>query len=440
MKYGPGGLTIAVLAVFACGDDGRPGLTGSSASAGTAAATSTGAASSSASEVPTTTGGSASATESSTDASATGPSAGTSTTATTEQVTSSTTETSTTGESETTETSETTAAGCEAQPEVCDALDNNCNDLFDEGCDCTPPDLELEAIEGYTARVVFDVPMQLGAYGYLGDVERALGEYWSEPGEGVLFTVNNPQNTASGIGLLDQDGGFKGWLIDPADAALPINPYLEYAYGGVLYTCHTVNVNEWIYKIYPDGTTEQVVQHGNCEGLIYGDRGDGTASLYASNYGEDAIYRIGEDGSRTAVAQGPDLDVVVDLAIPPPTSMFKPGLYAINQTHLGVHRLDAADVLSLDYPYSLGFGIGEEMSFAAPTSAFRDHFYHLSATLQAVVRVAPDGSWETVLTGPKLNYGLYSTGGVFSSNGAFYFFTNEDALIMRLQACNIAGQ
>jgi hypothetical protein len=29
---------------------------------------------------------------------------------------------------------------------------------------------------------------------------------------------------------------------------------------------------------------------------------------------------------------------------------------------------------------------------------------------------------------------------VFSTNGAYYFFTNEDELIMRLQACNIAGQ
>ena len=322
---------------------------------------------------------------------------------------------------------------------MCDGLDNNCNDLFDEGCDCTPPDLDLTASLGYTARVILDIPADLGSYGFLGDVERALGDYWEQPGEGVLFSVNDPSNTGSGIGILDQDGEFQGWLLDPAAKKLPKNPYLEYAYGGVLYVCTTVN-GDWIYKVLPDGTVEQVVQHGNCEGLIYGDRGDGIESLYASNYQEDAIYRIGEDGSRTLLTQDPDLTVVVDLAIPPKTSEFPSGLYSINQTLLGVHRLDTKGALTLEFPYSLGFGVGEEMSFADPTSAFRDHFYHLSATLQAVVRVAPDGSWDTILTGPKLNYGLYSTGGAFSTNGAFFFFSNEDALIMRLQACDITGQ
>ncbi len=343
-----------------------------------------------------------------------------------------TTEASTTG-------GETTTGACEDQPEICDALDNNCNDLYDEGCDCTPPDLELNALEGYTARVILDIPEALGTYGFLGDVERALGDYWAQEGEGVLFSVNNPGNTASGIGVLNQDGEFQSWLLDPADGLLPINPYLEYAYGGVLYACTTVNGN-WIYRIFPDGTVEQVVQHGNCEGLIYGDRGDGVMALYASNYSEDAVYRIDEDGTRTLLASGPQLNVVVDLAIPPASSMFTPGLYAINQLDLGVHRIDPDNSLTLAYPYALGYGVGEEISFADPLSAFRDHFYHLSATLQAVVRIKPDGTWEEILTGPKLNYGLYSTGAVFSSNGAYLFFTNEDELIMRLQACNAQGQ
>lgn len=50
------------------------------------------------------------------------------------------------------------------------------------------------------------------------------------------------------------------------------------------------------------------------------------------------------------------------------------------------------------------------------------------------------GRMPEVLTGPKLGYGLYSTGAVLSTNGAYYFFTNEDNLIMRLQACNAIGQ
>jgi hypothetical protein len=329
---------------------------------------------------------------------------------------------------------------CADQPEVCDALDNNCNNLYDEGCDCTPPDLELTALEGYTARVIASVSADIGAYGLLGDVERAIDDYWGLPGEGLLFTVNDAGNTRSGIGVLDQDGAFQRWLVDPATSTLAVNPYLEYAYGGVLYACTTVN-GDWIYKIYPDGTVETVVHHGNCEGLIYGDRGDGQPALYASNYQTSEVVRIEESGARTLVVQdGVNLPIVVDLALPRPGSAFAPGLYTINQTLIGVHRIDPANAVTLEYPYSSGFGVGEEMSFADPNSAFRDHFYHLSATLNAVVRVKPDGTWEEILTGPKLNYGLYSTGGVFSTNGAYYFFTNEDDLIMRLQACNAAGQ
>jgi hypothetical protein len=361
----------------------------------------------------------------------------TSTTTTTTGPASSTGPGDSTDATSTTTGTSTGAPACEDQPEECDALDNNCNDLFDEGCDCTPPDLDLTAIDGYTARVVLTVDKDLGPYGRLGDVERALGDYWGMPGEGVLFTLNNAAETAGGIGRMDQDGKFLGWVVDPASAKLPPNPYLEYAYGGILYSCTTV-AGDWIYKIYPDGTVETVVHHGNCEGIVFGDRGDGQERLYASNYSESKVYTIGEDNSRTELASG--LTIVVDLAIPHPSNTFATGLYAINQTIAGTHRIAPDNKVTLDYPYTLGYGVGEEISFANPKSAFRDYFYHLSATLQAVVRVAPDGSWEKVITGPKLNYGLYSTGAVFSSNGAYYFFTNEDNLVMRLQACNAAGQ
>lgn len=417
-------LPLALLT--ACGDDSRVTSESGTSSTSGAATTST----SGTTHEPTS---STSSTTSTSEPTTSGP-------ATTTDPTGTTTDASTTTSSSSSTGGSTGPVACEDMPEICDALDNNCNDLFDEGCDCTPPDLDLTAIDGYTARVIVDVPQDIGNYAYLGDVERALGDYWTEPGEGVLFTVNAPGNAAGGIGKIDHDGAFKGWLVDPAAAKLPINPYLEYAYGGLLYACSTVGGN-WIYKIHPDGSVEQVVQHGECEGIIYGDRGDGTMALYASNYGTDQIALIGEDNTRTVlVTDNVNLNVVVDLAIPPATSAFTPGLYSVNQTQLGVHRLDTQNKLTLAYPYTLGYGVGEEISFADPKSAFRDHFYHLSATLNAVVRVKPDGTWEQVITGPKLNYGLYSTGGVFSSNGAYYFFTNEDTLIMRLQACNAAGQ
>ena len=422
---------LTLLLPLACGDNGTRGDTGSAtdsatSSPTTATTTATTDPGTTTATPPTTSGASQTAGDSTTDADPTTTTPGTSTAV----------------DPSTTSTTDTTVAStgepaCEDQPEACDALDNNCNDLFDEGCDCTPPDLDLTAIDGYTARVVLTVDEDLGPYGRLGDVERALGDYWALAGEGVLFTLNDAGNTAGGVGRMDQDGKFAGWVVDPASAKLPPNPYLEYGYGGILYSCTTVGA-DWIYKIFPDGTVETVAHHGNCEGIVFGDRGDGQQRLYASNYNEGKVYTIGEDNSRTELASG--LTIVVDLAIPHPTNTFKPGLYAINQTIDGTHRIAPDNAVTLDYPYTLGYGVGEELSFADPKSAFRDHFYHLSATLQAVVRVAPDGTWEKVITGPKLNYGLYSTGSVFSSNGAYYFFTNEDNLVMRLQACNAAGQ
>lgn len=55
-------------------------------------------------------------------------------------------------------------------------------------------------------------------------------------------------------------------------------------------------------------------------------------------------------------------------------------------------------------------------------------------------RVSPDGHVDVVVTGPTLKFSNYSTGAVFSTSGGYYFFTNEDRLIMRLQACSpVAG-
>ncbi|MBK8264745.1 MAG: hypothetical protein IPK80_25825 [Nannocystis sp.] len=191
----------------------------------------------------------------------------------------------------------------------------------------------------------------------------------------MLFTLNNAANTAGGVGRMDHDGNFAGWVVDPAAGLLPPNPYLEYAYGGVLYSCTTVNGN-WIHKISPDGQVQTFVSHGNCEGLIYGDRGDGQQRLYASN---------GARARSTRSAKTPHAPCSPAISSSSSTSRsrrppapFKPGLYAINQTVEGLHRIATDNSVTLDYPYSLGYGVGEEISFAAPKSAFRDHFFHLS--------------------------------------------------------------
>lgn len=329
----------------------------------------------------------------------------------------------------------TTDDGGPGTPESCDGLDNDDDGLFDEGCDCSS-DPGLNALEGFSARVVFDQATDLVGFGRLGDVERALGDYWELPGEGVLFTINSADDASAGIAAMTQEGQFVGWIVHPDDKLLPHSAYLEYAYDDTLWVCTTAGGDK-IYKVHAGGEVEELNHHGNCEGLAYGDLGDG-ARLYASNWSTGIISVLTAEGYVMKIAGG--LPVVVDLAFPRPGSQFMPGLYAINQTTGGVHRfVVAGDELEATLPFAYGpqFGVGEEFSFADPGSPFGDFFYHLSASKNEVQRIAPNGSTEVVVSGPTLQLGgFYSTGAVFSTSGGYYYFTNEDQRILRLQACS----
>ncbi len=95
----------------------------------------------------------------------------------------------------TTEATTGATEGGEELPEACDGLDDDGDGLFDEGCDCVS-DPGLTAMAGFTARVVFDQVTELDGFGRLGDVEKARGEYWDLPGEGVLFTVDSVDGTS----------------------------------------------------------------------------------------------------------------------------------------------------------------------------------------------------------------------------------------------------
>jgi fibro-slime domain-containing protein len=239
--------------------------------------------------------------------------------------------------------------------------------------DLPPSDPDLTTIEGFSATVVLDLAKQLPGYNNLGDVERAVGPYWGKPGEGVLFTVSKVGSPGSGIGRMTQDGTFSGWLVDPASNKLKGNTYLEYGYGGTLYGCASPspsNDDSWIYKILPDGTVENVAPFYNCEGLSFGDRGDGVNRLYAGSPTTNRVALVAADGTVTTLATG--LGIVQGLAIPGANSAFQPGLYAIDR-NAGTHRITANNGATLDYPYSLGYGVGEVLGFAPPKSAFGDY-------------------------------------------------------------------
>jgi hypothetical protein len=308
--------------------------------------------------------------------------------------------------------------------EVCEGADNDCDGFVDEGCDCTS-DLGVSTLPGFKVVRVLD-GLSGGASG-LTDVEVARGDYWAGPGEGVLFTV------PGGIGLMDVQGNWRGWLVAPGTTGFPSTAYLEYGYDGRLYACDSAGRND-VWRVSPDGTVEFISDHPHCEGIAYGDIGDGVRTLYLSSWTAGLVRRMAPDGSMSTLAAGFPA-YVTDLAVPSPDSGFAPGLYAVQQSNPGIYHIAADGTVRLAFPYGGNLVAGEEGSFAPPDSNFGDALYHLTRD-NRVQRIFPDGTAETVAAGGGLSFGVYTVGGVFSTNGRYYYFTNESGSIWRLQTCH----
>ena len=232
-------------------------------------------------------------------------------------------------------------------------------------------DAGIETIEGF--RVVRVHDRSSSGFLSLNDLEVAKGAYWSGPGaEGVLFTSS--EGGLGAIGRIDSDGNFVDFLVSPGSTFFPNTAYLEYAYDDLLYACDTVGGND-IWRILPDGTVEFVADYPNCEGIAFGDRGDGVNALYVSSWTAGTVDRVNSDGTITPIASGFP-GAVTDLAIPSPSSSFVPGLYAVQQSLPGIFHIDLANTVTLPYPYGGNLTGGEEGSFADPGSVFGDALYH----------------------------------------------------------------
>ncbi len=290
----------------------------------------------------------------------------------------------------------------------------------------------IQTIEGFRVLRVHD--RSFGGITSLIDVETARGAYWSGPGpEGVLFTTD--EGGIGAIGRMDADGNFVDYLVPPVSTFFPRTAYLEYAYDDLLYACDTVGGND-IWRILPDGSVQFVADYPNCEGIIFGDRGDGINALYVSSWTAGTVDRVDPDGTIVPIASGFPI-YVTDLAIPDAASSFASGLYAVQQSGPGIFHIDLAGTVTLPYAYGGNLTGGEEGSFADPGSVFGDALYHLNFNNQ-VQRLFADGTAEIVAQGGGLDFGDHTMGGVFSTDGRFYYFTNEATTIWRLEACSVA--
>lgn len=288
----------------------------------------------------------------------------------------------------------------------------------------------ITAAKGFVVKRLYDT----GGVGFLTliDVAPAVGDYALPGGaEGVLFTTGAPDG---GIGRIDRDGNFVNWLVTPGAVTFPRSAYIEYGYDGALYACDTVDLLG-VWRIEPDGAVTQIADYPNCEGIAFGDIGDGHNALYVSTWTGSAVSRVAADGAVTHLVTAAFPAYGTGLAFARAGSAYPTGLYLVLQDGALFH-IDY-NPIGPTYTASLvgGFGVnGESIDFADPTSPFADFLYH-PATFNSLQRRAANGNLEVVASGDAIDVFFHTDGAAFSTDGRSYYFTNEISTIWKVESC-----
>jgi hypothetical protein len=282
--------------------------------------------------------------------------------------------------------------------------------------------------DGFALERFFDLSAQVGGTGQLNDVHVGSAAY----GADVLFTANNVAENSSGIGKLDADGTFLGWLVDPDSGALPRNTYLEMAFGGFLLACSSVGATA-VSAVSDEGSVSIFSDFLDCEGMDYADAGDGRDRLYASAYVPGQVFAFDAEGESEVVIE--NLGVVTDIEVPPAGSAFGTGLYTIDQSGAGIRIWDPVSDSTTDFKaYDGSWGTGETLAFSDPAGPFGDHAWHLAIS-GTVERIGPDGTVTAIASGGELLFTNFTTGLAFSEDGSALYLTGEVTTLWKLRKC-----